>query len=232
MIDWEAEEQAFFDRDPLAFEVVLNYYRNSKIIIPHWLPLEVVYEEFKYFALDVPTDADHKRISVEMMKLEYKSKLWDAAEYRRIARHKLLTQHNAGLSDILDLFSKKIGTNASLGFNSCQVSFFSPLHYTDSTPSSLFNVIAKNEIRELIRDLLLERHFIVEENNEYSKQKQTNVIGLNDQVPVYDDPKYFSFYVKWTNIEQTAPPVSGGTTSHERKPSQYPPRPDREGGQN
>jgi hypothetical protein len=30
-IDWDAPEQAFFDRDPLAFEVILNYYRNSKV---------------------------------------------------------------------------------------------------------------------------------------------------------------------------------------------------------
>lgn len=147
-IDWEASEQAFFDRDPLAFEVILNYYRNSKvnptfftlslrnlfstfslhfqifnsssssspslfpfffffsfsfsfpffkIIIPHWLPIEVVYEEFKFFSLDVPSDQDHKRISVEIMKIEYKTKLWDAAEYRRIARHKLLTQYQGSL---------------------------------------------------------------------------------------------------------------------------------------
>lgn len=82
----------------------------------------------------------------------------------------------------------------------------------------MFNVIAKNvridftfgivdlflqEIRELIRDILQERHFYVEENNEYSKQKQTNVIGLNDQVPIYADPKYFSFYVKWTEQPNT-----------------------------
>lgn len=49
----------------------------------------------------------------------------------------------------------------------------------------------------MIVELLQEKHFVVEEESEYSKVKTTNIIGLDDQVTNFNDPKYFSFSVKW-----------------------------------
>jgi len=101
------QEEFFFDRDPRVFEVILNYYRTGKLMAPEWIPLELLHEELKYFSLDIPQDMVHKRISVELMKLEHKSKISHASEYRRITRHKLLTDHHTALMKIIEQFSKK-----------------------------------------------------------------------------------------------------------------------------
>lgn len=60
-----------------------------------------------------------------------------------------------------------------------------------------FFLLILQEIRELITEVLSEKHFQVEEENEYSKVKSTNIIGLDDQVTNYNDPKFFSFTIKW-----------------------------------
>lgn len=54
------------------------------------------------------------------------------------------------------------------------------------------------EIRELVVELLKEKQFtIISQQQEYSKTKATDIIGLDDQVILYNDPKFFSFLVKW-----------------------------------
>jgi len=191
------KEEIFFDRDPRAFEVILNFYRNGKLIVPDWLPLELLNEELKYFCVDVPRDLANKRISLELIRLEHNAKLADASEYRRITRHKLLADHHGVLMMILDKFSRKIEKSSAKGLTSCEVKFLSPLHYTNSTPRSIFNIISKNEIRELIVELLEEKAFEITTSNEYSKTKPTAIIGLHDQVTNYNDPKFFSFKIHW-----------------------------------
>ena len=42
-----------------------------------------------------------------------------------------------------------------------------------------------------------EKHFSVSVEEEYSKIKSTNIIGLDDQVTNYNDPKFFSFTIAW-----------------------------------
>jgi hypothetical protein len=187
----------FIDRDPRTFEIILNFYRTGKIIPSNWVPLELLREEMKFFSLDMPSDILHKRISMEMMKLDYKNKILDAEECRRISRQKLLSEHHGTIVKILDYFAKKIEQNAAQGHSSCDVGFFSPLHYTDYTERSVFNVISKAEIRQLIVELLREKNFTVTETEEFSKTKATAIIGLYDQVTNYNDPKFFSFTVKW-----------------------------------
>jgi len=187
----------FIDRDPKTFEIILNFYRTGKIIPDDRIPLELLREEMKFFALDMPSDMLHKRISMEMMKLDYKNKILDANECRRISRQKLLSEHHGTIVKILEYFAKKIEQTAAQGHNSCEVAFFSPLHYTDYTERSIFNVISKAEIRQLVVELLREKNFTVSDTEEYSKTKATNIIGLLDQVTNYNDPKFFSFFVKW-----------------------------------
>jgi hypothetical protein len=69
-------------------------------------------------------------------------KIHSADEYRRMARSKLLADHHETLIKILELIHKKIEKEAKNGRNSCIVSFFSPLHYTDSTSREIFNVVS------------------------------------------------------------------------------------------
>eukprot|EP01130_Rhizamoeba_saxonica_P012864 TRINITY_DN5467_c0_g1_i2.p1 TRINITY_DN5467_c0_g1~~TRINITY_DN5467_c0_g1_i2.p1 ORF type:complete len:369 (-),score=91.27 TRINITY_DN5467_c0_g1_i2:401-1507(-) len=87
----------FFDRDPRVFESILNFYRTGRLIVPDWMPLELLREELDYFSLQIPEDIDHKRISMELRKLEYKDKIYNASEYRKLTRHKLLSDHHATL---------------------------------------------------------------------------------------------------------------------------------------
>jgi len=193
------EDEIFFDRDPRAFEVILNFYRNGKLIVPDLLPLELLHEELKYFCVDVPRDLANKRISLELIHLEHNAKLADASEYRRITRHKLLADHHSVLMMILDKLSRKIEKSSAQGLTSCEVKFLSPLHYTNSTPRSIFNIISKNEIRELIIELLREKHYEIVTSEEYSKTKPTAIIGLHDQVTNYNDPKFFSMKIHWSS---------------------------------
>ena len=53
------------------------------------------------------------------------------------------------------------------------------------------------EMREIIMELMKEKSFHMSQTFEYSKTKATNIIGLSDQVTNYNDPKFFSFTVKW-----------------------------------
>lgn len=51
----DKNSDAFFDRDPRVFEVILNYYRTGKIIKPSWIPIELLTEELMYFFLHTHT---------------------------------------------------------------------------------------------------------------------------------------------------------------------------------
>jgi hypothetical protein len=191
------KNEVFFDRDPRVFEIILNYYRTGRIIRTSWVPIELLTEELLFWSMDIPQDQHHHRLSVELLKLEYKNQIFDAKEYRKIARHKLLSEHHGMLVKILKFIGTQIEKSATLGHNSCDIVFYSPLHYNDSTPRELFDVISKNEIRELIVELLEEKLFTIEVTQEYTKTKATDIIGLDDQVTNYNDPKYFSFNIRW-----------------------------------
>jgi hypothetical protein len=187
----------FFDRNPRVFEVILDFYRTGKLIRTPDIPLELLKEELDFFQMNIEEDSAHKRLSMELMKLEYRNKIMDAEEYRKITRSKLLSQHHDTLVNVLEFMHRKIEKEAKNGHNSCVLTFLSPLHYTDSTPREVFNVVSLTEVRDLIIELLQEKHFEVTQTYEYSKTKATNIIGLHDQVTNYYDPKYFSFNIKW-----------------------------------
>jgi hypothetical protein len=65
----------FFDRNPRVFEVILDFYRTGKLIRSPDIPLELLKEELDFFQLNIAEDSDHKRLSMELMKLEYRSSL-------------------------------------------------------------------------------------------------------------------------------------------------------------
>lgn len=47
-------------------------------------------------------------------------------------------------------------------------------------------------------ELLEEKQFLISDlSQEYSKTKATDIIGLDDQVTNYNDPKFFSFEIRW-----------------------------------
>lgn len=100
-------EEHFFDRDPRVFDVILNFYRSGAIISPPWLSLELLNEELKFWGIDISGDEErsiHRRLSVEMMNLEYKNKIFDAAVYKKMSRRKLLADHHATLIDVRRFF--------------------------------------------------------------------------------------------------------------------------------
>lgn len=64
-----------------------------------------------FWSMDIPQDSAHHRISVELLKMEYKYQIFDAKEYRKIARHKLLSEHHATLVKVTKIILKlKIDT--------------------------------------------------------------------------------------------------------------------------
>eukprot|EP01132_Coremiostelium_polycephalum_P007441 gene7441-9145_t len=48
----------FFDRNGRIFEIILNFYRTGKLVVPPEMPQELVREELKYFKLDYDDGAD------------------------------------------------------------------------------------------------------------------------------------------------------------------------------
>lgn len=198
MLLMENTEEMFFDRNPRIFEVILDFFRTSQIHRPPDVSPEMLREEMQFFQIDPPEFSFlSKRVSIELRKLEYKNLILPASEYKKMTRVKLLSEHHDVLVRILDFIRQKVERKAKKGHNSSCITFYSPLHYTNYTPKDIFNVISMNEMRELLVELLRTKDFIIKETNEYSKKKATSIIGLHDQVINYDDPKYFSFHIKW-----------------------------------
>jgi hypothetical protein len=45
--------------------------------------------------LDLPAnDMEHHRLSVELLKMDYRNRILDASEYKKVTRHKLLSDHH------------------------------------------------------------------------------------------------------------------------------------------
>lgn len=192
------KEDIFFDRNPRVFEVILDFFRTSYLHIPPDISSEMLKEELQFFQLEIPDFASmDKRVSIELRKMEYKNLILPATEYRKMTTVKLLNDHHDELVRIIEIIQQKVERKAQSGHNSAYITFYSPLHYTNCTPKEIFNVISMNEMRELLVELLRSKDFTVEETNEYSKKKATSIIGLHDQVVNYDDPKYFTFLIKW-----------------------------------
>ena len=192
------DTELFFDRNPRMFEVILDFYRTSTIHRPPDVTWEMLQEELSFFQIDLPEYTNlSKRVSVELRKLEYKDLILPASEYRKMMRVKLLKDHHTSIVRILDFIQRKVQRKADAGHNTSTITFYSPLHYTNSTPREIFKVISTNEVRELLIELLRSKDFQVKETNEYSKTKTTSIIGLHDQIINYNDPQYFSFHIKW-----------------------------------
>ena len=52
----------FFDRDPIAFSAILNFYRTGRVFLPPGVSEELLQEELQYFNIDVGSDeGDPKR---------------------------------------------------------------------------------------------------------------------------------------------------------------------------
>lgn len=49
----DAEGAYFFDRNAEVFEVLLNWYRTTKLIIPRTMPKEMVQMELNFFNIEV-----------------------------------------------------------------------------------------------------------------------------------------------------------------------------------
>jgi hypothetical protein len=102
-------------------------------------------EELAFFQIELPEHGFwNKRISMELIKLEYKNILLPAEEYRKMTRHKLLSEHIHTIVRVLDFIQQKIERKARSGHNSCTITFYSPLHYTNNTPNEIFKVISTN----------------------------------------------------------------------------------------
>lgn len=193
-----SDMELFFDRNARMFEIILDFYRTSQIHRPPDVSWEMLQEELSFFQIDLPEYTNlSKRVSVELRKLEYKDIILPASEYRKMTRVKLLKDHHTSITRILDFIQQKIQRKADAGHNTSTITFYSPLHYTNSTPREIFKVISTNEIRELLVELLRTKDFTVRETSEYSKTKTTSIIGLHDQIINYNDPQYFSFHIKW-----------------------------------
>jgi energy-converting hydrogenase Eha subunit C len=173
-----AQEDIFFDRNPRVFEVILDFYRTGTVNRPSDVTLEMLKEELAFFQIELPeVGITNKRVSMELMKLEYMNIMLPATEYRKMARMKILSDHLTTIVKILDFMQMKIEKKARSGHNSCALTFYSPLHYTNSTPPSIFKVVSTDEIREILIELLEAKGFDVKETNEYSKTKATSIIG-------------------------------------------------------
>eukprot|EP01129_Flabellula_baltica_P010817 TRINITY_DN4620_c0_g1_i2.p1 TRINITY_DN4620_c0_g1~~TRINITY_DN4620_c0_g1_i2.p1 ORF type:complete len:327 (+),score=64.72 TRINITY_DN4620_c0_g1_i2:217-1197(+) len=185
----------FFDRDPNLFEIILNFYRNGMLSKPDWIPLQLVKNELEFFGIDIYGTGD--RMSAEIRKLEYQQSILNAEEYRKATQTRLLNDHHATITLLIESFAEQVELNSLQGNNICTVTFLSPIHYTDSTPRDVFKVISKNAVRDLIVEMLESKNFEVETTSEYSKTKSTNIIGLADQIINYNDPKFFTFTIRW-----------------------------------
>jgi len=138
-------EEVFFDRNPRVFEIILDFYRTGTINRPPDVTLEMLKEELAFFQIELPEHGIlNKRISMELIKLEYKNILLPAAEYRKMMRVKLLSEHLHTIVRVLEYMQRKIERKARNGHNTCTITFYSPLHYTNNTPREIFKVMSTN----------------------------------------------------------------------------------------
>lgn len=149
----------FFDRDPKLFEVVLNFYRHSKIIIPANRSAEMVKEELDFFGIGVEDCTDG--LGTELKR-----------ETDFIAQRKLT-------AFIEDYLVSKMKGQAQMGHYSYEIGFVPERHSMNNMTnlpsltknSDYYELFAERENRKRISKILKSLKI----NSQWDRSEQVNI---------------------------------------------------------
>jgi len=151
----------FFDRDPKIFEVILNFYRHGKIIMPQNLSPEMVKEELDFFGINVEEHAEGLTVGIELKK-----------EADNVAQCKL-----AGFLE--DFLIPRMRTQAQLGHYSLEVGFVPERHSMNnmtnlpslSKNTDYYDLFSERENRKQLIRLMK----ALKINSQWDRSEQVNI---------------------------------------------------------
>jgi len=149
----------FFDRDPKMFEVILNFYRHGKIIVPANRSAEMVKEELDFFGINV--EECNEGLGAELKR-----------EADFIAQRKLT-------GFIEEFLMSKMKTQAQLGHYSYEIGFVPERHSmnnmtnlpTLSKNSDYYDLFAERENRKRLSKILKS----LKVHSQWDRSEQVNI---------------------------------------------------------
>jgi len=148
----------FFDRDPKIFDVILNFYRHGKIIIPPHRPYEMVKEELDFFGISL----DDYAVGAELRK-----------EADGVAQQKIIIF-------MQNFLTPKLKAQATLGHYSLELGFV-PEKYSMNNMTNLPALNKNSDYYELFserenRKKLTKALKVLKVNSQWDRSEQVNVI--------------------------------------------------------
>lgn len=149
----------FFDRDPKVFQVILNFYRHGKIIVPQNMCPEMVKEELDFFGIN--TDETPEGIGLELKR-----------EADTVATCKLYRF-------LEDFLVPRLKAQAKVGHYSCEIGFVPEKHSMNnmtnlpslSKNSDYFELFAEKENRRKLTQIMASMKL----STQWDRSEQVNI---------------------------------------------------------
>jgi len=151
----------FFDRDPKLFDIVLNFYRHGKIIVPANRSYEMVKEELDFFGIEEQSIGVDPSIGVELKREA------DLVAQRKITRF------------LEDYMVARMRAQAALGHYAYEVGFVPERHSmnnmtnlpTLSKNSDYYELFSERENRKKVTKLMK----ALKINSQWDRSEQVNI---------------------------------------------------------
>lgn len=94
----DADGAYFFDRNADVFDIILNFYRINKILVPKKIPIEVVKPELEFFGLNVDDEGILFLSIIFVIFFSFSIMLFDSVQISKLLENLVCCSHTTPLS--------------------------------------------------------------------------------------------------------------------------------------